>query len=41
MGEINQKGLRDQDRPVPLEQLSDSQKELIKTAENLYKVKIQ
>ena len=40
MGDINQKGLRDQDRPIPFEQLSDSQKALIETAEYLYNVKI-
>lgn len=40
MGEINQKGLRPQDAPVPLEKLSDAQKALIRKAETHYGLRV-
>lgn len=40
LGDINQKGLREQDTPVPLEQLSEAQKELIRAAEKKFGLKI-
>ncbi|MBQ3490083.1 MAG: DUF3864 domain-containing protein, partial [Clostridia bacterium] len=36
MGDINQKGLREQDAPVALDELNDEQKALIKQAEQIY-----
>ncbi|MBQ8716641.1 MAG: DUF3863 domain-containing protein [Clostridia bacterium] len=40
LGDINQKGLREQDKPIPLEELNAHQKELIYLAEKKFNLKI-
>ena len=40
LGDINQKGLREQDKPIPLEELNAHQKELINLAEKKFNLKI-
>ena len=40
LGDINQKGLRNQDTPVPVEELSEEQKKLVLRAENKFGIKI-
>ncbi len=41
LGDINQKGLRQQDQPICLSELTDSQKKLIKQAEDTFGITIQ
>lgn len=40
LGDINQKGLREQDAPIPLEELSEHQKNIIRNVEKKFAIKI-